>query len=161
MERRRTYEWENPLNEMDRAKTLSGKEYFMAMLDGEFPLPPLLYTLGFEKPTLTSDEVIFPFQPQEYLYNTVGTVHGGVISAVLDSAMGCTLQSTLPAGYSFSTLELKVNFLKPIHSKTGKLLTKTKMIHKGKTIALLQSNICNDNGTVYAFGTSTCIIVKV
>lgn len=156
--RSRTYEWDDPLAGASKARTMSGMEYLQAMNSGEIPLPPLLYTLGFSKPEIVEGEAIFLFEPQEYHFNPIGSVHGGVITAVLDSAMGCTLQSVLPKGTGYTTLELKVNFLKGINLRTPTLYSKGKIIHKGKTTALVEADLRDKEGTVYAHAISTCMI---
>lgn len=158
MERTRTYSWEDPLEGAEKAKTLSGMEYLEAMNTGEIPLPPLLHTLGMDKPELEAGKVTFHFEPQEYHYNPIGSVHGGVITAVLDSAMGCTIQSILPAGMGYTTLELKVNFLKAVSYRNGRLQAEGKIIHSGKSTALVEASLKDEKGTVYAHGISTCML---
>ena len=94
-ERTRTYQWSDPLEGAEKAKRMTGMEYLRAMNNNEIPLPPLLHTLGFGKPDIKESEVTFSFEPQEYHFNPIGSVHDGVITAILDSAMGCTLLSCL------------------------------------------------------------------
>ncbi|MEX6688322.1 PaaI family thioesterase [Danxiaibacter flavus] len=154
----RTYAWDDPLAGASKARTMSGMEYLQAMSSGEIPLPPLLYTLGFSKPEIAEGEATFLFEPQEYHFNPLGSVHGGVITAVLDSAMGCTLQSVLPKGTGYTTLELKVNFLKGINLQTPVLSATGKIIHKGKTTALVEADLRDKEGVVYAHAVSTCLM---
>lgn len=156
--RSRTYEWDDPLPGAAKARTMSGMEYLQAMNSGELPLPPLLHTLGFSKPEVAEGEATFLFEPKEYHFNPIGCVHGGVITAVLDSAMGVTLQSVLPKGTGYTTLELKVNFLKAINLKTPVLSARGKIIHKGKTTALVEADLRDKDGTVYAHSISTCMM---
>lgn len=160
MERTRTYTWQDPILGASRAKTLSGMEYLQAMDRDEIPLPPFLDTLGMGKPLLEKGKVAFPFEPKEYHYNPVGCVHGGVITAVLDSAMGCTVHSLLPAGTGYSTLELKVNFVGMVTLKNKGLLAIGRVIHLGKSTALVEADLKDDEGKVYAHATSTCMIFK-
>src|SRR5690606_24458495 len=98
--------------------------------------------------------VSFNFEPQEFHYNTLGTVHGGVITAILDTAMGCTLQSTLPAGVLYTTLELKVNFIKAVTIKAKS------MVAKGKSTAVISAELVDGDGKVYAYSTSTCLLLS-
>lgn len=156
--RKRIYEWSDPLESAAKAKTMSGMEYLQAMNNGDIPLPPLLHTLGFTKPDIEQGEVIFSFEPQEYHYNPIGSVHGGVITSVLDSAMGCTLHSILPAGSGYTTLELKVNFLKAVSHKNKKMIAKGKIIHSGKSTALVEADLRDEEGKIYAHSISTCMI---
>lgn len=159
-ERTRTYQWNDPLEGAEKAKAMTGMEYLRAMNSNEIPLPPLLHTLGFGKPEVKEGEVTFSFEPQEYHFNPIGSVHGGVITAILDSAMGCTLQSVLPVGVGYTTLELKVNFLKAVNLKNKKLFSKGKIIHFGKSTALVEADLNDEDGKIYAHSTSTCYIFQ-
>ncbi|WP_131537912.1 PaaI family thioesterase [Pedobacter nototheniae] len=160
MERSKLITWKDPMEGANEALKLSGLEYLQAMGDGKLPLPPLLYTLDFNVSELKPGEVVFEFTPQEFHYNPIGTVHGGVISAILDSAMGCSLHSLLPAGKGYTTLELKVNFLKAVTIKTGLLKTISKVINLGGRTALVEAQLVDANQTIYAHAVSTCLILK-
>lgn len=158
--RERTFQWDNPLEGAKQALTMSGLDYLQAMGEGKIPFPPLLHTLDFRPTHLEKGKVIFSFQPQEFHYNPIGSVHGGVISAILDSAMGCTLHSVLEAGSGYTTLELKVNFLKAVTNKIEELHAVGKIIHAGGRTALVEAQLIDKDNTVYAHGVSTCLILK-
>lgn len=160
MERKRTITWDDPMQGAAEAMKMSGMEYLQAMGAGKLPMPPLLHTLDFEPSKLEPGNVEFSFTPQEFQYNPIGSVHGGVITAILDSAMGCSLQSLLPAGQGYTTVELKLNFLKGVSIKTGKLKTVSKIIHSGSRTALVEAQLVDEAGTVYAHAVSTCMILK-
>ena len=158
--RERTFQWDNPLEGAKQALQMSGLDYLRAMGDGKIPFPPLLHALDFKPTHLEKGKVIFSFQPQEFHYNPIGSVHGGVISAILDSAMGCTLHSILETGSGYTTLELKVNFLKAITTKIDELHAVGKIIHAGGRTALVEAQLIDKDNTVYAHGVSTCLILK-
>ncbi|MFL9484394.1 PaaI family thioesterase [Chitinophagaceae bacterium LWZ2-11] len=160
MERSRTIHWQNPHEGALKAKDMSGIEYLEAMSAGVIDLPPLLHTLDFKAEKLERGQVTFSFVPQEFHYNPIGSVHGGVISAILDSAMGCSLHSLLEAGIGYTTLELKVNFLKAVTAKSGELKAVGKVIHLGSRTALTEAQLIDNNNTIYAHGVSTCILLK-
>lgn len=160
MQRSRTIYWDNPVEGLGQAKEMPGLAYLNAMSSGQLPLSPLVATLDFKVEQVTRGAVIFSFEPQEFHYNPIGSVHGGVISAILDSAMGCTLHSILDSGAGYTTLELKVNFLKAVTIKAGRLKATGKIIHSGSRTALLEASLTDEAGTVYAHGTSTCMILK-
>jgi uncharacterized protein (TIGR00369 family) len=143
-----------------KAMTMSGMEFLQAMSDGEVAYPPLLETLGFNTPVLEQGNVVFSFVPQEFQYNPIGMVHGGVISAILDSAMGCSVQTMLPAGTGYTTIELKVNFLKAVSIKNGELKTVSKIINMGSRIALVEAQLIDSKGVIYAHAVSTCLIMR-
>ena len=160
MERSKTITWQDPMVGAQKAMQMNGIDYLQAMTDGQIPLPPLLFTLDFKAVGFEKGQAIFSFEPQEFHYNPIGSVHGGVISAILDSAMGCTIHSVLEAGTGYTTLELKVNFIKAITIKTGKLQAIGKIIHSGKSTALVEAQLIDANGTLYAHAVSTCMILK-
>lgn len=160
MKRSRTITWNDPMEGAKEAMKMDGIAYLQAMSDHKLPLPPLLYTLDFSVSQIEAGNVVFEFTPQEFHYNPIGTVHGGVITAILDSAMGCSVHSLLPAGKGYTTLELKVNFLKAITIKTGKLKTLGKVINLGGRTALIEAQLLDENNAVYAHAVSTCLILK-
>ncbi|WP_343606099.1 PaaI family thioesterase [Fluviicola sp.] len=160
MKRERTYSWGNPLEGVELSRELSGLEYLQGMMRGEIPASPLIHTLDFEIGEIEEGKVSFVFEPHEFHYNPNGSVHGGVITSILDSAMGCTLHSLLPKGVVYTTLELKVNFLKMVHSKTGKLTAVGKVIHLGGRTALVEASLTDESGRTYAHAVSTCMILK-
>jgi uncharacterized protein (TIGR00369 family) len=159
--RERTFEWKDPMEGAKKALSMAGLEYFDAMNAGELPLPPILNTLDFELESIEKGKAVFAFEPQEFHYNPIGTVHGGVISAILDSAMGCSVHSLLPAGTGYTTLELKVNFLKPITIKTGQLRAVGKVIHLGGRTALVEAQLIDGHNVIFAHGISTCMIFNM
>ena len=159
--RERTFQWEDPMPGAKEAMTMAGLDYFQAMSDGKLPFPPLLNTLDFKVESIEKGKAVFTFEPQEFHYNPIGTVHGGVISAILDSAMGCSIHSLLPAGTGYTTLELKVNFLKAITIKSGELKAIGKVIHSGSRTALVEAQLTDQNGTIYAHSTSTCMLFNI
>ncbi|MBA4852627.1 PaaI family thioesterase [Emticicia sp. BO119] len=158
--RERTFTWTQPLEAARQALKLSGIDYLQAMNEGRIAFPPLLHTLDFKPSHLEKGKVIFSFQPQEFHYNPIGSVHGGVISAILDSAMGCTLHSILEAGTGYTTLELKVNFLKVVTTQIEELHAVGKIIHAGGRTALVEAQLIDNDNTIYAHGVSTCLILK-
>lgn len=160
MERKRIITWDDPMVGATQAMKMSGMEYLQAMSDGKIPLPPLLHTLDFLPTKLEPGNIEFSFTPQEFQYNPIGSVHGGVITAILDSAMGCSLQSILPAGQGYTTVELKLNFLKGVSIKTGMLKTISRIIHSGSRTALVEAQLVDNAGNIYAHAVSTCMILK-
>lgn len=139
---------------------LAGLDYLQAIADGKIPYPPLLQTLDFKAVSVTEGQAVFSFVPQKLHYNAIGTVHGGVISALLDTAMGCSLHSLLPAGTSYTTLELKTNFLKAVTLQSGELRAVGKVIHRGGRTALIEAQLLDNEDKLFAHGVSTCLILK-
>ncbi len=160
-DRKRTHEWANPLETAEQAKTMSGFDFLNGILKGEIPPPPIATTLDFHPLSLEEGKVVFEFEPQEFHYNPIGSVHGGVISTVLDTVLGCAIHSKLPQGITYTTLELKINFIKAVTSKSGKMIAEGRLIHLGKSTALVEADLKSETGTLYAHGVSTCIIFKL
>src|SRR5688572_6197637 len=96
--RTRTFSWEDPMVGAMAAVGMSGLDYLRAIGTGEVPPPPVAVLLGFEPPHVEHGRAVFAVEPGEHLYNPIGTVHGGMLATLMDSAMGCAVHSTLPAG---------------------------------------------------------------
>ena len=102
--RTRTITWEDPTAAIQTGKTISGIAYLKALQSGELPPPPFAVLLDISMHEVSEGRVVFAAEPSEYHYNPLGTVHGGVMATLLDSALGCAVQSMLPAGTSYTTL---------------------------------------------------------
>ena len=160
MSRSRTITWSDPLESFGRASGLSGLEYLLAMGDGRIPMPPIAELMGFEGLEAEEGRVVFSALPAEYHYNPIGVVHGGLALTLLDSAMGCAVQSTLPAGVGYTTLEVKVNFARAITSDTGLVECEATVIHRGRSTATAEGRVyAKESGKLLAHGTTTCLII--
>lgn len=158
--RTRTITWDDPLAGPRAGRRLSGLEYLEAMGRGELPRPPFGTLLGMEFVEVAPGRAVFALQPAEYHYNPIGVVHGGVASTLLDSAMGCALQSTLPAETGYVTLELKVNFLRALTRDTGRVICEGEVIHVGGRVATAQARLVDEQGTLCAHATSTLMVFR-
>jgi len=158
--RTRVITWEDPTAAVQTGKTISGIEHLRAIQAGSLPPPPVAILLGMGIAEVSEGRVVFTAEPAEYHYNPLGTVHGGVMATLLDSALGCAVQSLLPAGTGYTTLELKVNYLRPVTAKTGTLYCEGKIIHLGGRIATAEGRLTDAGGKLFAHGTTTCIILR-
>lgn len=159
LDRTHVISWEDPRPALQKSRTLSGLAYLKAMQSGELPPPPIAVLLGMWLSEVSEGRVVFAVDPAEYHYNPLGTVHGGILASLLDSALGCTVQSLLPAGSTFTTLELKVNYLRPMSTETGTVYAEGKIIHLGKRVATAEGRVTDAGGKLYAHATTTCIIL--
>ena len=159
-DRTRVITWEDPTETVQTGRSISGIAFLKAMQSGELPPPPYAALLGIWITEVSEGRVVFAAEPSEYHYNPLGTVHGGVIATLLDSALGCAVQSMLPAGTSYTTLELKVNYLRPITEKTGTIYAEGKIIYIGGRIATAEARLTDAKGKLYAHATTTCIILR-
>lgn len=158
--RTRTVRWQDTAIGLSKIKQMSGLDYLRAMLAGEIPAPPIAVLMGFGVSEVSEGSIIFTAEAAEYLYNPLGSVHGGATATLMDSAMGCAVQSTLPAGVGYTTLELKVNYLRPITSRTGLVYCEGKVIYVGGRIATAEARVTDEEGKLYAHGTTTCMIFR-
>ena len=160
-QRTRTITWEDPRASAKKGRTMSGLEYLRAMQDGEIPPPPIAVLMNMDIAVIEEGRVVFTAEPAEYHYNPIGTVHGGFAATLLDSALGCVVQTMLPAGVGYTTLELKVNYLRPMTSSTGTVYSEGKIIYSGGRIATAEGRITDASGKLYAHATTTCIILRL
>jgi uncharacterized protein (TIGR00369 family) len=143
---------------MERLKELSGLEIFRLMLDGELPSPPIARTLDFMILEVEKGRVTFTGTPKIDHYNPLGTVHGGYIATLLDSAMACAVQSTLRAGQGYTSVEIKVNFDRPLTVKTGPVRAIGEVVSIGRRIGTAEGRLVDEGGKLYAHGSTTCLI---
>ena len=158
--RTRTASWNDPRPRAEAAKEMGGLEYLRAIARGELPAAPMAELMGFEFSEVEEGRVVFECVPAEYHYNPIGTVHGGLACTLFDSAMGCAVHTTLPAGVGYTTVELKVNLLRPITTRTGRLLCEGKTIHVGGRIATAEARLLDGAGKLYGHATTTCMIFR-
>lgn len=158
--RRRTFEWSDPLETAGVGAGLSGLEFFAAMAEGRVALPPIMQTLGMSAFTFEEGRVAFRLTPQEFHYNPLGSVHGGVFATLLDSACGCAVHTKLAAGVFYTSLDLSVKFLRPVSIDTGEITAEGTVVHLGRRMALAEARILDAAGKVYATANSSCLIMQ-
>jgi uncharacterized protein (TIGR00369 family) len=116
--------------------------------------------MNFRAAEVSEGRAVFLVEPAEYHYNPIGVVHGGLAATLLDSAMGCAVHSTLPAGATYTTLEIKVNYIRPMSAETGLVRCEANIIHVGGRTAIAEGKIVDAKGKLYAHGTTTCLILR-
>ena len=136
----------------------SGLELFQAMIAGELPAPPISETLDFILVEAEFGRVAFQGRPGFAHYNPMGMVHGGWFATLLDSALGCAVASTLPAGKAYTTVELKVNIVRPLSDKVPFVRAESRIIHAGNRMATADARLTGADGKLYAHGSTTCFI---
>ncbi len=158
--RTRTFTWEDPRALAASARGLSGIEYLRKIVTGELPRPPISALMSFGLAELEEGRAVFTAEPAEYHYNPIGVVHGGLAATLLDSAMGCAIHSTLPAGAGYTTLEIKVNYIRPRTAETGEVRCEARVIHVGGRTATAEGRVIDGGGKLYAHATTTCIVFR-
>ena len=160
MKRKRTILWNDPKAGARDATLISGLDYLKAIQDGRINPPPVAMLIGYKLSEVDSGYAVFELDPDEYHYNPFATVHGGILSTLLDTTMTASVLSTLPKGFSCTTVEIKVNFIKPVTAQTEVLRCEAKPIHIGSRLATVEGRLKDKNGKLYAHGTSTCSIFR-
>jgi uncharacterized protein (TIGR00369 family) len=158
--RRRVVEWDDPTQLAPALRTLSGLEFLRAILRGELPPPPITKLVGFELESVDTGRVVFAFEPREEHYNPASSVHGGILSVLLDSAMGCAVQSTQPPGSLCTTLEIKANFVRSVTIASGRLLCEGRVVHAGTKTATAEGFLRDAEGRLHAHATTTCLLLS-
>lgn len=143
---------------LDVRRQLGGLEYFRQMMAGLVPPPPMLSLLGIRLVEAEEGRVVFVGQPLETFYNGLGVAHGGYAATMLDSALGCAINTMMPAGRVMTTLELKLNYTRALRHEVGHVRCEARVLHVGARIATSEGRIVDSNGKLYAHGTTTCII---
>jgi uncharacterized protein (TIGR00369 family) len=162
MERKKVITWDDPqLSKRAALASMSGLDYLKAIKEGRISPPPAARLIGYTIAEVESGYAVFKLQPGEYHYNPFATVHGGILSTLLDTAMTASVLSTLPQGLSCSTIEIKVNFIKMVTVVTGVLRCEARPIHIGKNLATVEGRVKDRNGVLLAHGVSTCSVFKV
>src|SRR5258708_24798024 len=135
-----------------------GVSFLTGMIAGTLPQPPICATLGFHLAEAEPGFACFEGMPEQRHYNPIGTVHGGFAATLLDSALGCAIFTTLEKGEAWTTLELKLNMVRPITDSTGLLRAEGRVIHRGRTVATSDGTLKDAAGKLYAHATTTCMI---
>lgn len=147
--------WQDPAPGMDAALSMSGLDYMRAIANGDIPPPPLARLLGFEVETVEEGKVTFVMVPAEYHYNPFGVVHGGIAATLFDSALGCAVQTLLPKATMAPTMQLDINYIRPITISTGRVRCSGQVVHVGKRSATGEGRLVDMNGKLYAHATGT------
>ncbi|MBA3904138.1 MAG: PaaI family thioesterase [Rhodocyclaceae bacterium] len=146
---------------MSAFKESSGIELFQRMMRGELPPAPIAHTLDFALVEVEKGRIVFQGHPAKAHYNPAGTIHGGWQATLLDSCMSCAVQTHLEAGQAYTTLEIKVNFLRAMNDKVGPVRAEGTSIQVGRQIGIAEGKLYDAAGKLYAHGTTTCLIFPV
>lgn len=157
--RERIVNWEDPAILQQAGMAASGLEVMTALLNGTLPPPPVIALLGITLAEVEAGRVVMTLPVGEHLYNPMATVHGGMITTLLDSVVGCAVQTILPHGRGYTTLEIKVNFIRGASARNGTLIGEGRVVHHGRQTAVAEGTIKDANGKLYATATTTCLII--
>lgn len=159
--RSRSISWGDPHRAFSEALGLPGLEFLQKIIDGEIDQPPIGDLMDMKLVEVSHGRAVFVVTPAEFHYNPIGSVHGGLAATVCDAAMACAIQSTLPAGKLYTTIELKINYLRPLLLKTGQVRAVGDIIHISRRIATAEARVLDRDERLYAHATATCLAMDL
>jgi uncharacterized protein (TIGR00369 family) len=157
-ERTRTYSWSDPAEHASLIGTRTGLELMRALAGGELPAPPVMHLIDMAGMDVEEGSVTVYLDPREFHYNPLGSVHGGVLSTLLDTAAACSVHTTLAAGVGYTSLDLNVKFLRPVTVATGRIKCQGAVLQRGRRTALAEARMTDQQGRLIAHATSSCLI---
>ncbi len=155
---RKTITWHPPEASRRDTAALSGREYLQALMDGRIERPPAAVLVGYRIASLAAGRVCYELVPEEAHYNPSATVHGGILATLLDSALTAAVISTLPKGQNCTTTEIKVNYLRPVTTDTGRLICEARVVHAGRRLAAAEGKVRDRDNRLCAMGVCSCLI---
>jgi uncharacterized protein (TIGR00369 family) len=158
--RTRLVTWKEPVVDVAQIAAMSGLDYLQLLLDSG-RAPPIAALLDFNLVRIAPGRAVFAGTPSEFHYNPIGAVHGGFAATLLDSALGCAVHTTLKPGFAYTTIELKVNYVRPMRMTTGVVSCEGQVIHVGSRIATADARVTDSTGKLYAHGSTTCLIFPI
>ncbi len=160
--RERKLVWQDPVPTAAAGAAVSGIEYMQAIVAGRVPPPPIAVTMRMRPIELAEGRAVFEGEPGEEHYNPIGVVHGGYAATLLDSALGCAVHTTLPAGVGYTSLGLEAKYVRPVTRDTGRVLCEANVVYRGRRQATAEANLtAAESGKLLAHGVSTCMILSL
>lgn len=144
---------------MAEVSALEPREFFEGIARGELPCPPIGELMDFIPIEWSPGTFIFQGTPNKSHYNPLGSVHGGYAATLLDSAMGCSIHTLLQKGQGYTTLDLRISYVRGMNEATGPIRAEGKVVHLGRSTALAEGRIVDASGRLYATGTTTCMVL--
>ena len=157
--RTRRFSWTDPHLTAERGRQQSGLAYLQSIAAGDAPQPPIGLALGFSLVEAERGRVVFAMTPEEFHYNPIGTIHGGVAAVLIDSASGCAVYSTLDAGVQWTTVQMSIDYLKGLSDRAGPVRCEGRIVRVGRRVGIADAEVVGGDGTVFARGTTTCMIL--
>lgn len=156
----RTAEDEKHEGNAEERRALSGLEYMRQLMTGEREPSGMAQLMNMRLVEVEEGRAVFAVEPDERHYNGLGIAHGGLAATLLDSALGCAINTVMPAGRIFTTLEMKINYVRPMQRETGEVRCEAEVLHAGGRVATAEGRITDASGKLYAHGTATCMLFR-
>jgi uncharacterized protein (TIGR00369 family) len=158
--RTRSFSWEDPAATATAGLSMVGIDYLQAVAAGALPPPPAARLHGFTIVEVEHGRALFAMEPAEWMYNALGSVHGGIAATLLDSCMGCAVHTTLEAGVGFTTADLQVRYVRAMSDTTGRVLAEGRVVHRGRRTATAEGRMFTEDGeALIAHATTGCMIM--
>ena len=157
----RSISWRDPMATRAAAASMPGLAYWRAVADGQLPPPPIGELFGMRVRDVGPGRITFTCTPDGSMYNPLGTVHGGTVCTLLDTAVGCALHTTLPEGVGYTSVEIKVSYLKQVTSASGELTAVGTVVKAGSRIGFTEGSVTDSSGALVATATSTLLIFEL
>ncbi len=157
-EQSRTVTWHDPAGPVQVGLGMAGIDYMRAMIDGKIPPPPIAQLVQMDLVEAEPGRVVFTSRPDQSVYNPIGAVHGGLVCTLLDSVAGCALHSTLPAGKGYTSVEIKINYLKAVRESSGLLTAVGTVVKAGSRVGFTEGVVTDESGALVATATSTLLL---
>jgi uncharacterized protein (TIGR00369 family) len=158
--RTREIAWQDPVRVAAEGARMAGLEYMQALASGELPPPPIAVLMRMRPVEVEPGRAVFQGEPGEEHYNPIGVVHGGYAATILDSALGCAVHTTLPAGVGYTTLALEVKLVRPITREVARVVAEGEVLYRGRRQATAQARLTDpESGKLLAHATATCLII--
>ena len=158
-DRYRMVTWQDPAELRRAAHGLTGLELLHRIASRQLPAPPVADLVGFAPTFVAPGHVVFTYEPREEHYTALGTVHGGIRTTILDTAMSCAVHSELESGVAYATVELKTSFVRPVTLAAGPLRAEGRVVHGGSRVATAEARLVDELGTLFATSSSTSVIL--
>ena len=142
----------------ERLAGLAGKRVLEMMLSGELPRAPIADSMNLEVAEVGEGRIVFLGKPTVAFLNPLGTVHGGWIATVLDSAMGCAVHSILPPGRLYTTTSMTVNYVRALFGDGAPVRCEASVVHAGGRSATSEGKLWDAQGRLVAHGSETCLV---
>lgn len=157
-EQSRTVTWHDPLRSAAAGQALSGIDYLNAMVDGRIAPPPIAQLMQMDLTEAAPGRVVFTCRPDQSAYNPIGAVHGGLVCTLLDSVLGCALHSTLPAAKGYTSVEIKVSYLKAVRASSGLLTAVGTVVKVGSRVGFTEGVVTDESSALVATASSTLLV---
>lgn len=159
--RERSYTWADPAVLAAAAQRMDGLDFFAELGGGDFPPPPINATLGMALVEVGDGRAVFELQPEEWHYNPIGSVHGGILATLADSALGCAVHTKLSAGTAYTSLDLTIKFTRAATLDSGLLTCEGRVVSIGRRTATAEAQITDQTGRVIGHAVATCLIMPI